>query len=340
MIFADKLIQLRKKSGWSQEELAEQLNVTRQSVSKWEGAQSVPDLEKLLRLSELFGVSMDYLLKDSIEEPENTVPTDVMPSPVRRVSMEEASAFLHAKESTARPIALATFLCILSPICFLILGAACEVPGHILSENAGAGLGMIVLLAFVAAAVAIFIPCGTRTAPFEYLEKEIFETEYGVTGMVKERKEKYKATYTRNNIIGTCICILSLVPLFTGLGINDEDDLLLATMLSATLVLAGVGVFFFIRAGIIQESFEKLLQEGDYTRLNKKNRPLMTTVAVVYWLTATAVFLVYIYMLRKNITSTGISYNGCWIIWAVAGVLYPAVSAVTRMLASRKRKDS
>ena len=44
MIFADKLILLRKKAGWSQEELADQMNVTRQSVSKWEGAQSVPDL--------------------------------------------------------------------------------------------------------------------------------------------------------------------------------------------------------------------------------------------------------------------------------------------------------
>ena len=48
MIFADKVVQLRKKSGWSQEELAEKLNVTRQSVSKWEGAQSIPDLEKIL----------------------------------------------------------------------------------------------------------------------------------------------------------------------------------------------------------------------------------------------------------------------------------------------------
>ena len=46
MIFADKLIQLRKKAGWSQEELASQMNVSRQSVSKWEGAQSVPDLDK------------------------------------------------------------------------------------------------------------------------------------------------------------------------------------------------------------------------------------------------------------------------------------------------------
>ena len=46
MIFADKLIQLRKKAGCSQEELAGQMNVSRQSVSKWEGAQSIPDLEK------------------------------------------------------------------------------------------------------------------------------------------------------------------------------------------------------------------------------------------------------------------------------------------------------
>lgn len=64
MIFADKLIRLRKKAGWSQEELASQMNVSRQSVSKWEGAQSVPDLDKIVRLSKLFGVSTDYLLKD------------------------------------------------------------------------------------------------------------------------------------------------------------------------------------------------------------------------------------------------------------------------------------
>ena len=68
MIFADKLIQLRKKNGWSQEELANLMNVSRQSVSKWEGAQSIPDLDKMVKLSELFGVSTDFLLKDEIEE--------------------------------------------------------------------------------------------------------------------------------------------------------------------------------------------------------------------------------------------------------------------------------
>ena len=67
MILADKIMQLRKKAGWSQEELAEQLDVTRQSVSKWEGAQSMPDLEKILQMSRLFGVSTDFLLKDELE---------------------------------------------------------------------------------------------------------------------------------------------------------------------------------------------------------------------------------------------------------------------------------
>ena len=96
MIFADKLIQLRKKSGWSQEELAEQMNVTRQSVSKWEGSQSVPDLEKIVRLSELFGVSTDYLLKDEIEHTEHPNFSKDTPS-IKRVSMEEANAFLSVK---------------------------------------------------------------------------------------------------------------------------------------------------------------------------------------------------------------------------------------------------
>ena len=108
MIFADKLILLRKKAGWSQEELAEQMDVTRQSVSKWEGAQSVPDLDKMIRLSELFGVSTDYLLKDEIEEVGNCGPSEDTPS-LRRVSMEEANAFLSVKAKTAKTIAYAVF---------------------------------------------------------------------------------------------------------------------------------------------------------------------------------------------------------------------------------------
>ena len=57
MILAEKIMELRKKNGWSQEELAEKMEVSRQSISKWESAQSVPDMGRIVRLSDLFGVS-------------------------------------------------------------------------------------------------------------------------------------------------------------------------------------------------------------------------------------------------------------------------------------------
>ena len=70
MILADKIIKQRKKNGWSQEELADKMNVSRQAVSKWESAQTIPDIDKIMQLGDLFGVTIDYLLKDSIEDEE------------------------------------------------------------------------------------------------------------------------------------------------------------------------------------------------------------------------------------------------------------------------------
>ena len=67
MILAEKITMLRKKNGWSQEDLAMKLDISRQSVSKWESTASIPDLDKLIKLSEIFGVSTDYLLKDEID---------------------------------------------------------------------------------------------------------------------------------------------------------------------------------------------------------------------------------------------------------------------------------
>ena len=78
-----KIKRLRLQRGLTQEELAQQLNVSRQSVSKWEGAQSVPDIDKILQLSCLFGVTTDYLLKDEQAEPEYTE-DDTSPLPRRK----------------------------------------------------------------------------------------------------------------------------------------------------------------------------------------------------------------------------------------------------------------
>lgn len=64
MRFEEKIVELRKLKGLSQEELAEQLGVSRQAVSRWELGQTLPDIPNLLQLCELFGVSADYLVKD------------------------------------------------------------------------------------------------------------------------------------------------------------------------------------------------------------------------------------------------------------------------------------
>ena len=328
MIFADKLILLRKKAGWSQEELADQMNVTRQSVSKWEGAQSVPDLEKMLRLSELFGVSTDYLLKDEIEEAEHIDLSDDTPL-LRRVSMEEANAFLSVKTRTAKTIAYAAFLCILSPIALLILSAISESTAGVLNENIANGIGMIVLIILVAIAAVMFISSGSKTAPFAYLEKEKFETEYGVSGMVKERKAQYKDLHTKHNIVGTCLCVTALIPLFIGAIINDDSDLFLIIMLSLSFLIAGVGVICFIKTGIIWASYEKLLQEGEYSKENKEKPSLSSAIYTAYWVIAAAVYLGY--SLSSN------NWGQSWIIWVVAGVIFPAVIAITNAFEKKSK---
>lgn len=63
MNIADRIQYLRKQKGYSQEELADKVGVSRQAVSKWESEQSTPDLEKVIAMSELFEVTTDYILK-------------------------------------------------------------------------------------------------------------------------------------------------------------------------------------------------------------------------------------------------------------------------------------
>lgn len=93
MNFSEKLTVLRRGAGMSQEQLADRLGVTRQSVSKWESGAAAPELAKLVALSELFCVSVDYLVKDYLEEPE--VPAEQGDGSVARLTeqVEEISRF-------------------------------------------------------------------------------------------------------------------------------------------------------------------------------------------------------------------------------------------------------
>ena len=73
MNFGDKIQLQRKKKGMTQEELGEELNVSRQTITKWESNQSFPEIKKIIKLSYFFDVTIDYLLKDEIEDEERNV---------------------------------------------------------------------------------------------------------------------------------------------------------------------------------------------------------------------------------------------------------------------------
>ncbi len=266
MILADKIIRLRKKNGWSQEELAEKMNVSRQAVAKWEGAQTIPSMEKILQLGELFGVTLDYLLKDEWETEETT--GTVAETLVRRVTLAEANEFLAWRERASIRIAAGVFLCILAVVPLLLLAAWAEYsPTGISEELAGVG-GLMILLMMVAAAVAIFIFCGFENRSYEFLDKEFFETEYGVRGMVQQRQKEYKTTYARCNVIGACICILSPIPLFLGALLKNQFYMMV--LLAVTLLLVDIGVMFFLVPGVRWASMENFSSKGIFSRRKRK----------------------------------------------------------------------
>lgn len=320
MIFADKLIALRKKSGWSQEELAEKLGVTRQSVSKWEGAQSVPDIDKILQLSHLFGVTTDYLLKDELGEPEYTAGDDA--PALRKVTLAQANDYLTQAHANAPKMALATALCVLSPVPLIALGALAEY-GYFRADFA-TGLGLCTLLVLVAVAVVLFMQCGAAVKPYEFLEKEPIDTEYGVTGLAHERRDAFAVQYNRGNTLGTVLCILCAVPLFAAMMFLDTD-ILAAAAVCLLLVLVACGVYAFVRVGTVQDALNQLLEEGDFTRDAKARKGAIRAVAAAYWLVVVAIFLFYTF---------GPYGNGqpeySWFIWAIAGVIFAAVMVVMK----------
>ena len=321
MILADKIIDLRKKAGWSQEELAEKLGVSRQSVSKWEGAQSIPDMNKILQLSTLFGVSTDYLLKDSMEAPEPlSAAEDDKAEGATFVSMEEANAFLDYKAESAPRIALGVLLCILSPITLILLGGAQESGRLALTEMQAAMIGLIVLLLMVAGAVLLFVLTGMKGHKYEYLEKNALDTAYGVSGMVRERMQREESDHTRSIAIGVVLCVLAAIPLFVLLLWRGDDDFYGVLGVSAILTLAAVGVHIIVKASIPWEGYRMLLEEGDYSRSAKQaNRQY----AGIYWGIITAAYLAVSFITQR--------WDMTWIVWPVAGVLFGVVSEVVKL---------
>lgn len=349
MILADKIIELRKKNGLSQEELAEKMNVSRQSVSKWEGAQSVPDLNKIIALSKIFGVSTDYLLKDEIESPEFSSENEPSSeTPLRQVSMEEANEFLSVNKKYSVRLALGCALCVASLIPMLMFGVLSEIA----DSDIFGGIGVALMLVIIAVAVGIFIVSGSSVEKFKFLETEKIDTAYGVSGMASEKKAHFKPAYTARITTGVILCIVGVAVLIvmavlgeaagdttnniTGkIGIESAEDaesFLGAIGLSSLFLFVSVGVFLMVKASTEMGGYDRLLQEGDFTPDKKQENTDIekgVNVVMIYWMIVIAIFL--------GISLGFNTWRWTWIIPAVGGVLTPAVAEIQKAIHRKNR---
>ncbi len=325
MILADKIVLLRKHNNWSQEEFAMLMEVSRQAVSKWELAQSVPELDKILLMANLFGVSTDYLLKDELELEEHI--KSEFDYKLKRVTLKEAQSFLKLKEKTSYFLAIGIALCIISPTILIGLNGLAEVNSQ-LDPKFASSLGMIFLILFVAAGITLFLIHNYQLSDYKYLNDEIFEVEYGVTNLVKQKQTNYRKTSQIMTIIGILLIILSVLSIF----VTDLLDLELMNNIAATflLILVASGVFLLVLASSRNNSYLILLQEGEYSQHKKRQNSLKGAIAAIYWLAVTA------YYLFESFTK--MNWTKSWVIWPVMGVVFAVIMILVEVYYDYKNK--
>lgn len=331
MMLSEKIMTLRKKKGWSQEELAEKLDISRQSVSKWESASSVPDIDKIIQLSRIFGVTTDWLLKD--EEETDMVPREeeYEETDVKIVSMEEAGRFIKLERKLAIPRALATALCVLSSIPLILLSGISELGNMAISEDMAGGVGITVLLILVAVGVAVLVFSENRLEKYEYIEKEIITLQYGVKGMATKKKEEFSGIYNLCITSGTVLCILGVVPLMM-MAAFSAADIVYIYGVCILLAMVSAAVLMFVWAGCIRGSYDKLLQEGDYTAEKKAVERKTSFFPGAYWCLVVAIFLAWGFH--------GDSWKTAGMVWPVAALIFVVIQCILKAIVGARQGKS
>lgn len=344
MILAEKIMELRKKKGWSQEQLGERLEISRQSVSKWESGASIPDLDKIVKMSHIFSASTDYLLKDELESPQEGTQTDTASEQEpengcgalngRSVTLEEANKYMDMAKQSAKGTALGTFLCILSPVCLLLISGFLQDGRIRMSDERAGAAGLIILLVLVLAGVALLVTEGMKLSGFRYLDEEGISLKYGVRGIVEKRREDFEQTHRRCTVLGVALCIISVIPLMT-VGTFVDNDIYSIMCFALLIVFAAVAVYLFVWSGCIYGSFRKLLQEGEYAKEKKAIKKRTAFLNGVYWAGVLAAFLI----LRSSNIYEESEYNILGIYWTVAVLLYIMIRGILGAVMERRSAE-
>ncbi len=323
MLFAEKLIQLRKKYEMSQEELAEKVDVSRQSVSKWESGTSTPDLDKMIKLADVFEVSIDYLVNEDVDDP---IYKDSDISANRSVSMEEADMFLDANQRSAAKIALGVALCIIGPSIVVAMAGGAEGGFISFNEDHAAGIAVLIMFVLITLAVGLFIMSGFELERYDYLTKEVIDLAYGVRGNIYRMKDEFEPVRRRRIVVCVCAYILGIVPIIAT-GIFNEVYAPFAVAFYLVIVAAATCVLVY--TGVVSGGFNKLLQLGEYSEENKRIEKATANLSGAFWTAIIGIYLLYSFLTND--------WGRSWIIWPVAVFLY---AFLKNIFAARFKQDS
>lgn len=325
MKLADKVFKLRKQFGFSQEELAEKMNVSRQSVSKWESANSIPDLNKILLLAKIFGVSTDYLLRDDIENPEGI--TEVVEDSITKVTLEMANQFVENKVKASKLISVGLLLVLCSPAIFFIIKALQSFNGVNLSNNLADAMGLLLMFLMISVGVVFFIKSNAYTTEFNSIETEEFEVVYGVEGIFRDKLRDMKAEYHQRVSISVFAFISSFVPLIV-VSILFRNRSLEYLMLAVLFVTIGGGILNIIRVSARFNAYSVIAAEGHFSPSRKGKYALMIKVGAIYLSLVTAIYLGWSFHTMD--------WGSTWKVWPVAAVLFAAVIGIIGLFQNKK----
>jgi transcriptional regulator with XRE-family HTH domain len=315
MILAHKIATLRKRLNWSQEELAEKLSVSRQSVSKWESANSIPDLSKIVSMAEIFNVTTDYLLKDDLEDID-TASAATQDGVRKLLSLEQALAYIDNKYKASIIVSKGVALCVCSVIPLFFLLAMAETGRWGMTDDLAAGLGILGIVIMVSLGVSLFIRSNQLEEDTEHLEHQPIELAYGVHGAIREKFKVFKPLYIRRLSIGIALFIASFTPIIIKeLLFGHSSSTLL--MIIVLMVLIAIGLSLVIPASAKYEAYTRVLNEqfkkSDKTKRAKRAEKL----GAFYWPLVTAIFLGWSFWTM--------AWGITWIIWPVAALLFAAL---------------
>ena len=189
-------------------------------------------------------------------------------------------------------------------------------------------LGLLSLFVMIAIAVVLFVLDGLADSSFMDYVTNALDTEYDVSGLVRERREKYRRTHSGLLAGGIALCVTAVIPLILfAAPIEGGFSLKNLYPLAVVLILVGVGVLCIVKTNIIWGSYDILLEEGEFSKEAKTEAHRNRLITSFYWTAATVIYLLWSFVTFQ--------WNMTWIIWPIAGVAYGLLAAILRIVHKR-----